>query len=59
MLYKEIEQLSLRDQQRLRKRLRGVDKISKETSKQAVLSEIEQDIIVAKTAYIKSTNSLS
>ncbi len=48
MLYKEIEQLSLRDQQRLRKRLRGVDKISKETSKQAVLSEIEQDIIVAK-----------
>lgn len=48
MLYKEIEQLSLRDQQRLRKRLRGVDKISKETSKHAVLSEIEQDIIVAK-----------
>lgn len=48
MLYKEIEQLSLRDQQRLRKRLRGVDKISTETSKHAVLSEIEQDIIVAK-----------
>ena len=48
MLYKEVEQLSLRDQQRLRKRLRGVDKISKETSKHAVLSEIEQDIIVAK-----------
>lgn len=47
MLYKEIEQLSLRDQQRL-KATRGVDKISKETSKQAVLSEIEQDIIVAK-----------
>ncbi|OAT39034.1 ATP-dependent RNA helicase HrpA, partial [Proteus myxofaciens] len=47
MLYSEIEQLSLRDQQRLRKRLRGVAKISNEQSKQAVLTAIKQDITTA------------
>ncbi|MEQ4922014.1 ATP-dependent RNA helicase HrpA [Proteus hauseri] len=46
-LYQEIEQLSLREQQRLKKRLRGVAKINNEESKQAVLSAIKQNIIVA------------
>ncbi|QAV24754.1 ATP-dependent RNA helicase HrpA [Proteus hauseri] len=46
-LYQEIEQLSLRDQQRLRKRLRGVAKINNEESKQAVLNAIKQEIILA------------
>lgn len=46
-LYSEIEQLSLRDQQRLRKRLRGVAKITNEQSKQAVLTAIKQDITTA------------
>ncbi|SUC00956.1 ATP-dependent RNA helicase HrpA [Proteus vulgaris] len=53
MLYQEIEQLSLREQQRLRKRLRGVAKINNEESKQAVLSEIKQDITTAQQMIIR------
>ncbi|WP_193016580.1 MULTISPECIES: ATP-dependent RNA helicase HrpA [Gammaproteobacteria] len=53
MLYQEIEQLSLREQQRLRKRLRGVAKISNEESKQAVLSSIKQDITTAQQMIIR------
>lgn len=52
-LYQEIEQLSLREQQRLRKRLRGVAKINNEVSKQAVLSEIKQDITAAEQLIIR------
>lgn len=53
MLYQEIEQLSLREQQRLRKRLRGVAKINNEESKQAVLSAIKQDITTAQQMIIR------
>ncbi|UDN38052.1 ATP-dependent RNA helicase HrpA [Proteus vulgaris] len=53
MLYQEIEQLSLREQQRLRKRLRGVAKINNEESKQAVLSAIKQDITTAHQMIIR------
>ncbi|CRL59661.1 ATP-dependent RNA helicase HrpA [Proteus vulgaris] len=53
MLYQEIEQLSLREQHRLRKRLRGVAKINNEESKQAVLSEIKQDITTAQQMIIR------
>ncbi|MCE9841541.1 hypothetical protein LZ636_17870, partial [Proteus terrae] len=52
-LYQEIEQLSLREQQRLRKRLRGVAKINNEESKQAVLSAIKDDITTAQQMIIR------
>lgn len=52
-LYQEIEQLSLREQQRLRKRLRGVAKINNEESKQAVLSAIKNDITTAQQMIIR------
>lgn len=52
VLYKEIEQLSLRDQQRLKKRLRGVAKINNEESKQAVLSAIKDNITTAQQMII-------
>lgn len=52
-LYQEIEQLSLREQQRLRKRLRGVAKINNEESKQAVLSTIKDDITTAQQMIIR------
>lgn len=52
-LYQEIEQLSLREQQRLRKRLRGVAKINNEESKQAVLSTIKEDINTAQQMIIR------
>lgn len=52
-LYQEIEQLSLREQQRLKKRLRGVAKINNEESKQAVLSAIKGDITTAQQMIIR------
>ena len=41
------DQVSLRDRQQLRRRLRGIDKITRPESQQAVLAKVEQEIVAA------------
>lgn len=46
-LWTRSEQVSFRDRQQLRRRLRGVDKITGSDAQQAVLTKIEQELITA------------
>ncbi|MBT0726397.1 ATP-dependent RNA helicase HrpA [Rosenbergiella australiborealis] len=46
-LWARAEKVSLRDRQQLRRRLRGIDKITRPESRQAVLSKIEDDLQAA------------
>ncbi|WP_241645017.1 ATP-dependent RNA helicase HrpA [Rosenbergiella metrosideri] len=46
-LWTRSEQVSFRDRQQLRRRLRGVDKITGSDAQQAVLTKIEQELLTA------------
>lgn len=46
-LWTRSDQVSFRDRQQLRRRLRGIDKIAQPASQQAVIAKIEQELIAA------------
>jgi len=51
-LWARSDRVSYRDRQQLRRRLRGVDKITGTESQQAVIAKIEQDVIAAEQRLI-------